>query len=75
VVRIDFAPQEQVAALHLAFCPPLGSDPEIELETVDADEITVRATECRSYGVRLEAKRGRDTASAASVLVRLEAVG
>lgn len=72
--RIEFEPGEQTAAQHIAICPPLPSDPEVELETADADGVTIRATDCRSYGLRLEARRGRDTAEPLTVLVRFEAV-
>lgn len=72
--RIDFASGEQTAALHLAFCPPLGSDPEIEAEADEA-EVEIRVTESRTYGMRLEAKRSRDTAGALSIVVQFEARG
>jgi hypothetical protein len=73
VARIEFAPQQQTAVLHLAFCPPLSNDPTLEVSVVDHAGISVRATECRSYGVRLEAKRGPGTSVAESVLIRFMA--
>lgn len=73
-VRIDFAPSEQTAAQHIAFCPPLESDPEVEIEEAEQNGVTIRATDCRSYGLRLEARRGRDTAEPLTVLVKFEAV-
>lgn len=71
--RIEFASGEQTAALHLAFCPPLASDPQVEADVVDADGISIRATDRRSYGIRLEARR-KDTAAPLTVLVSFEAV-
>jgi hypothetical protein len=64
---------EQTAVLHLAFCPPLESDPEVEVAALDGEGVAVRTTECRSYGLRIEAKRGRQAASAASVLIEIAA--
>jgi hypothetical protein len=71
LASIEFAPQEQTSALHLAFCPPLDRDPQVRVEAADS-AVAVRATECRSYGVRIEGKR-RDANAAASVRVRVEA--
>ena len=73
VVRLDFAAEEQTTALHLAFSPPLAREPRLELAAIDAAGVTVRATDCRAYGVRLEAKRGREAGSELSVLVKLTA--
>ena len=74
VLRLDFAAEEQTTALHLAFSPPLAREPRVELAAIDAAGVTVRATDCRTYGVRLEAKRGRETGSELSVLVKLTAI-
>lgn len=71
--RIELAAGEQTAALHVAFCPPLGDDPEVEIEAVEAEGVTIRATDCRSYGLRLEARRGRVSNVPLQVLVRFEA--
>jgi hypothetical protein len=73
IVRMEFAAGEQTAAQHVAFCPPLQSDPEVEIEAVALNDVTVRAAECRSYGLRLEGRRGRDTAQPLTVLVSFEA--
>jgi hypothetical protein len=71
MVCFDFAAGEQTTAIHLPFSPPLASDPEVEVES-DAAEVAVRVTDCRSYGLRIEAKRGRDTAAALSVYAHIE---
>jgi hypothetical protein len=71
--RIDFAAGEQTTALHVVFSPPLAKDPSVAAEAPDAEGITIRATECRTYGLRLEARRGRDSAAALTVLVQFEA--
>jgi hypothetical protein len=74
VVRVDFAPEEQTTVLHLAFSPPLAREPRLELAAIEASGVTVRATDCRTYGVRLEAKRGRETQQELSVLIKLVAM-
>jgi hypothetical protein len=71
--RIEFAAGEQTTALHVVFCPPLDHDPEVDVEAIDAEEVSVRATECRSYGLRFEVRRGRDAAGPLRVLVQFEA--
>jgi hypothetical protein len=73
--RIEFASGEQTTAAHVAFCPPLAHDPKVELDEVEADGVTIRAAECRSYGLRLEARRKRDTTQPLAVYVNFEAVG
>jgi hypothetical protein len=74
-VAIRFAAQEQTAVLHLSFCPPLASDPVVAVRTLAADSVVVKAAECRSYGLRLEAKRGREVAAPLLVRVEYEARG
>jgi len=71
--RLEFAAGEQTAALHVAFCPPLNNDPDVDVEALEAEGVTIRATDCRSYGLRLEARRGRDSAAPLGVLVQFEA--
>jgi hypothetical protein len=71
--RIEFAAGERTATLHVAFCPALENDPDLDIEAVEAEGVTIRATDCRSYGLRLEARRGRNSAAPLGVLVEFEA--
>lgn len=73
-VRIDFAPSEQTAAAHIVFQPPLAGEPHVNVDAVNGSDVIVRATECRSYGVRLEAKRRQELLASSSVLARIEVV-
>lgn len=74
VAQLHFAAGEQTASLHLAFCPPLAADPQVDVKGIDAGTITLRTTESRSYGVRIEGRRRREeTAKPLTLLVQVEA--
>lgn len=74
VAQLRFATGEQTAALHLAFSPPLAADPQVEVKVIDAGTITLRMTESRTYGVRIEGRRRREeTAQPLTLLVQIEA--
>lgn len=75
IAKIEFAAEEQTAALHLVFSPPLAHDPEVTIQDIAAEGVTVKATDCRSYGVRLEAKRGREASQPLTVRIRYLARG
>lgn len=70
---LNFEAGEQTATLHLVFSPSLNSDPEIEVES-ETEGVSVRTTERRSYGARIEAKR-RDSREEQSISIHFEAVG
>ena len=74
VVQIDFEPRQQIAVAHVAFCPPLPSDPEIMAEPCEGEPVTVRVTESRSYGARLEVKRTQSLPTAERIMIAFEAV-
>jgi hypothetical protein len=57
VITFRFAAYQQIAVEHIPFVPALPTIPSIETEPIEADAITIRATDIQTYGVRLEAKR------------------
>jgi hypothetical protein len=75
VARMEFLPHEQTAVVHLAFCPPLAVDPQLSVELVEPAEVLVRATEARTYGVRIEGKRTRSAVAALSILLHVKSIG
>lgn len=55
-LRADFQPQQRIAAVHVAFCPPLTGSPHVEAEPLDGPDCTVRPTLVLPWGVRWEIK-------------------
>jgi hypothetical protein len=56
LVRAEIAAGDRIAAVHLAFCPPLDGAPELTAHAIDADDAEVRITATHSYGTRLEVR-------------------
>lgn len=56
-VRVSFAPGQRQEVLHVSFCPPLASAPDVECEVLDDAPVAVRVTAAHPYGLRLEARR------------------
>lgn len=68
-LRAEFAPNERTAVLHVAFCPPLETIPEIAAEPTDGPDATVRVTQSLQHGTRLEVRLVRSTENPTHVLV------
>lgn len=71
---LEFAVGQQVAFAHLIFQPPFATVPELLLEPLDGESLTLKAAEVRSYGARIEAKRPAKQTMAACVKVAYEAL-
>lgn len=56
-IKAAFAPGQRQAVLHVSFCPPLASLPEVECEVLDDAPVEVRIAAAQPYGLRLEARR------------------
>jgi hypothetical protein len=72
--NVRFAADEQNAILHLIFAPPLAAVPTVSVQSLD-ENISVKSTECRPYGARIEARRGRSSAEPLTVRIRYEVQG
>lgn len=55
-VRVDLARGQRVAHAHVAFCPPLGGAPTIELRQAAGPPARVKLGQSLPYGARFEVK-------------------
>jgi hypothetical protein len=56
-----FAPGQKHCTLHIAFCPPFGARPTIELTAGSSLDAHVKAAAVYPYGVRIDVRRSGDT--------------
>ncbi|HEX5105828.1 MAG TPA: hypothetical protein VFV87_18550 [Pirellulaceae bacterium] len=71
LVRARIPAGDTQAVVHLAFCPPLASPPELTAHAIDADDIAVRITTAETYGLRLEVRSAAKASADKSVLVEV----
>lgn len=69
LLRGEFAVGDRAASLHVAFCPPLDGDPEVECEQLDGFPIQIKLGEVRSYGMRLDLRLARRSDTPQQVVV------
>ncbi|TWT39249.1 hypothetical protein [Blastopirellula retiformator] len=72
-LRADFAVGERHQTLHVAFCPPLASPPEMELCQVEGPEVSVKTSLVEAHGARVELRRSGSLDEAFSVVLELHA--
>lgn len=54
---VDFAAGQKEAVVHLSFCPPLASTPEIHAEDNLGGDLEIRTEAAHPYGARLTVRR------------------
>jgi len=52
----EFAPGERNATLHVAFCPPFETLPNLEAQIADDSEASVKVTQVLHNGAQLEVR-------------------
>lgn len=69
--RIDFAEGQRDVTVHVSFCPPLATVPEIATEDLDGHDLEIRAAAIFPYGARLTVRRsaGKELAHADSCCI------
>ena len=73
-VKVDFAPGQKQAMIHLPFYPPLLEQPEVECESLDESDVRFKVAAVHPYGARIEAKRTGRPETAQTVEVGFTAV-
>lgn len=62
-LRVEFGAGIREVTLHVAFCPPLPTMPQVDFEDVDGRGWQVQASAVYPYGIRLSVRRsGRELA-------------
>ncbi|OYW18726.1 MAG: hypothetical protein B7Z55_10085, partial [Planctomycetales bacterium 12-60-4] len=63
ILRVEFASGQRETTIHVAFCPPLPSRPDVELEDLDATEWDLKIAACYPFGIRIAIRRRPDAAA------------
>ncbi len=74
VLRSRFQPAERSRSLHVAFCPPLPTVPEMTVTQCSGPRCHVRAAEVRTYGARFDLRLAAASEASEEVLIHFEAV-
>ena len=69
--RCQFECGQQRAVLHVVIQPAMPNLPEVETMVVDAENVRVRLTDIKVYGVRAEIVLSQPAASRMSILVEV----
>lgn len=69
-----FAAGERSIYLHLAFCPPLASLPEVECNQASGPPATIKVAQAEPFGLRLEVRLDKTPAEPSEVVVEFQAV-
>ena len=54
LLRGHFAPGQRSLRLHVSFCPPFETVPQVSVDKVEGPELTVRVGQVLPYGARLD---------------------
>jgi hypothetical protein len=73
LLRGSFQAGERSQNLHLAFCPPLESRPEMTVDQVSGPAARIKTAQVEPYGVRLELRLTSRSDQAETVVIRFEA--
>jgi hypothetical protein len=71
LLRAEFAAQDRLAVIHMAFCPPLAARPELTAHAIDGDNAETRVTQVEMFGARIEVHRPRMEDQPCSVLIEV----
>jgi hypothetical protein len=74
VLRSRFQPAERSRSLHVAFCPPLQSLPEMTVTQWSGPRCHVKAAEVQTYGARFDLRLAAASQTPEEVLIHFEAV-
>jgi len=72
-LRLAFSADQRTGSIHVAFCPPFESMPELEVEQIDGPEIRIKTAQLLTYGARLDLKLIAPIEESASVLLQFSA--
>lgn len=57
VLRVEFPDSLRETVIHVSFCPPLASRPQVELEDLDGNSWDLKIAACYPFGLRLSVRR------------------
>ena len=72
-LRGEFAAGQRSTSLHVAFCPPLETVPQVFAEQLEGPEVTIRTVQVLPYGIRFDVKRSSLGSSSETVVIEFYA--
>lgn len=73
-IRANFEEGQRQQVVHLAFCPPFSTLPELTTSLADGQSVEVKHAQLMPYGARVELKRDRSAKEPSVALLRFSAV-
>ena len=73
-LRAAFCAGQKNATVHVAFCPPFRSAPEVSAEPIDGPDCRVKIAQVLLHGVRIDVRLATPADRPASVLLEFAAV-
>ena len=70
--RLPFPPGARESTLHIPFWPALSTDPEVDCEPLDGDEVDLKIASAERYGIRLEARLPSPATESRTVMIGIE---
>jgi hypothetical protein len=71
LLRGHFAPGQRSLRLHVSFCPPFDTIPEVSVDNVEGPELIVRVGQVLPYGARLDLRLKTLSAEPLDVVLEL----
>lgn len=72
-LRVPFAAGQRTENVHVAFCPPFATAPQLAAAQLDGPEARVKTAQLLPYGVRLDLKLLTPAEQCATVLLEFTA--
>jgi hypothetical protein len=73
VLRTEVSAGERTCSLHVAFCPPLATSPQLQCEQIEGPAANITLGEVQSYGARIDVRLLRTTSQPATLAVEFYA--
>lgn len=75
VLSAEFAPEQKMSELYIAFCPPFGRTPQIEFEQTEGPPARITLSRVLPHGARLDVRLSQESAASSRVCVEIYASG
>jgi hypothetical protein len=74
LLHAELMPGDRSGFLHIAFCPPLASIPELHLEQAGGPAARIKAAQVQPYGARIEYRLNDPLATRATLAIEFTAL-
>ena len=72
-LRVPLVPGQRSASVHVAFCPPFGRAPRVEVEQRAGPSARIKSAQLLPHGARFDLKLAQPSESAGFILVEFSA--